>query len=127
ARQRLLEHASPEIRRRAGQSFTDPVDPDRNKVVSAYGSAMRLQGNRARGQQVFARACAACHRLAGVGQPIGPDLATVRDKPPEWLLPALFDPNRAVDARYLGYVASTREGRVLAGVLAEEGGNSITP
>jgi putative heme-binding domain-containing protein len=57
---------------------------------------------------------------------VGPDLAGVRDKPAEWLLPALFDPNRAVDARYLSYVAVTREGRMLTGVLAEESGNSIT-
>src|SRR5262249_43671748 len=42
ARQRLLGDASPDIRRRAGRSFTDAVDPDRNKVVSAYGPAMHL-------------------------------------------------------------------------------------
>jgi putative heme-binding domain-containing protein len=125
-RQRLLGDASPDICRRAGQSFTDAVDPDRNRVVVAYDPAMRLEGDPGRGRQVFARVCAACHRLAGVGQAIGPDLAMVRDKPPEWLLPALFDPNRAVDARYLRYVASTRDGRVLLGILAEEGGTSIT-
>ncbi|HZW29456.1 MAG TPA: PVC-type heme-binding CxxCH protein, partial [Isosphaeraceae bacterium] len=126
ARQRLLGDASPDIRRRAGQFFTDVVDADRNKVVSAYGPALGLPGDPGRGRRVFARACAGCHRLAGVGQAIGPDLAMVRDKPSEWLLPALFDPNRAVDARYLSYLASTRDGRVLMGILAEEGGNSIT-
>jgi putative heme-binding domain-containing protein len=60
-----------------------------------------------------------------VGQAVGPDLATVRDKPPEWFLPALFDPNRAVDARYLNYLAVTKEGKVAEGVLAEEAGNSL--
>jgi putative membrane-bound dehydrogenase-like protein len=126
ARERLLGDASPEIRRRAGHSFNDTVNPDRNKVVSAYASALRISANAGRGRQVFARVCAACHRLAGIGQAIGPDLAMVRDKPTEWLLPTLLDPNRAVDARYLNYVASTRDGKVLVGILAEEGGNSIT-
>jgi putative membrane-bound dehydrogenase-like protein len=126
ARQRLLELAPQEARRRAGALFADPLDPDRGRVVSAYEPATRLTGDPARGRQVFARTCAACHRLGGLGQAVGPDLKMVRDKPPEWFLPALFDPSRAVDARYLSYVAATREGRVFTGVLAEEAGNSIT-
>ena len=36
------------------------------------------------------------------------------------------DPSRAVDARYLGYVAATREGRVLTGVLAQEDNENLT-
>jgi putative membrane-bound dehydrogenase-like protein len=126
SRQRLVQHPSPEVRRRAARLFTDPVDPDREKVVAAYSSALRLKGDPGRGEKVFARHCATCHRLGGVGQVVGPDLAAVRDKPPEWFLPALLDPSRAVDARYLNYVAVTRGGKVFTGVLAEEGGNSIT-
>jgi putative heme-binding domain-containing protein len=126
ARQRLLEHSSAEVRDRVGQLFTDPVDPDRDRVVLAYQSALRLKGDSARGLRLFTKNCATCHRLGEVGQAVGPDLAMVRDKPPEWLLPALFDPSRAVDARYLNYTAITREGKVLTGVLSEEAGNSIT-
>ncbi len=50
----------------------------------------------------------------------------VRDKPPEWFLPALFDPSRAVEARYVNYVAVTEEGNVYSGVLSEEGGDRFT-
>ena len=50
----------------------------------------------------------------------------VRDKPPEWFLPALFDPNQAVEARYVNYLAVTKSGVTLTGVLSNESGNSIT-
>jgi putative membrane-bound dehydrogenase-like protein len=126
ARQRLREHPSQEVRRRADKLFKDPLDPNRNRVVMAYHKALGLKGDPVRGAAVFTRSCAACHRFGGVGQAGGPDLAVVRDKSAEWLLLALFDPNRAVDARYLSYVAVTREGRLLTGVLAEESGNTIT-
>jgi putative heme-binding domain-containing protein len=126
ARQRLLEHPAREVRERAGRVFRDVVSPDRAKVVAAYEPALRLKGEAARGVQLFAKNCATCHRLGDVGQPVGPDLAAVRDKPADWFLPALFDPSRAVDARYLNYVAVTKEGKILTGVLAEEGGNSLT-
>jgi putative membrane-bound dehydrogenase-like protein len=126
ARQRLLEHPSKGVRERAASLFTDLLDPDRNKVVLAYRAALRLEGDPGRGVRVFTKWCATCHRLGAVGNAVGPDLAMVRDKPPEWFLPALFDPSRAVDARFLNYVAVTREGKTFTGVLAEEGGNSIT-
>jgi putative heme-binding domain-containing protein len=126
ARQGLLQHPSAEVRTRARRVLTEPVDPDRDKVVSAYQAALRLGGRPSRGRAVFTRACANCHRLGSVGLAIGPDLAVVRDKPPDWFLPALFDPSRAVDARYLGYTVATRDGRILSGVLTEEAGDSLT-
>ena len=125
-RQRLVEHVLKAVRERAGKLFHDPVDPDRNKVIVAYQSALNLKGDPARGLQRFTKTCASCHRIGTVGQAVGPDLSMVREKPPEWFLPALFDPSRAVDARYLNYLATTQDGRTFAGVLAEEGGSSIT-
>jgi putative membrane-bound dehydrogenase-like protein len=125
-RQRLLQHPSKEVREQAGKLFTDLIDPDRNKVVLAYDAALRLKGDPASGLRIFTRTCAGCHRLGTVGQAVGPDLAMVRDKAPEWFLPALFDPNRAVEAQYINYQAVTRAGKIVTGVLAEESGNSIT-
>ncbi|MEX2558669.1 MAG: PVC-type heme-binding CxxCH protein [Pirellulales bacterium] len=125
-RQRLLEHPDEEVRAEAGRTFTDLVDPDRDKVVQAFQSALDLDGDADRGQKLFAKHCAACHLVGTVGAAVGPDLVMVRDKPAEWFLPALFDPSRAVDAKYLNYVAVTKDGKLHTGVLAEEGGNSIT-
>ena len=114
------------MRDRAGRLFTDLVNHDRDKVVTAYRTALDLKGDTNRGQRLFATHCATCHRLGTVGQVAGPDLASVRDKPAEWFLPAILDPSRAVESRYLSYVATRKDGRMFTGVLAEEAGNSIT-
>ncbi len=39
---------------------------------------------------------------------------------------AILDPNRAVDPKYQNYVVVTDDGRVLAGAIEEESGQSIT-
>src|SRR5262245_25440906 len=126
ARRWLQEHPSKRVRERASKVFTDLVDPDRNKVVLAYEPALRLKGDTGRGLALFTKHCATCHRLETVGQEVGPDLSAARDKPPEWFLPALFDPSRAVETRYLNYTAVTKQGRVFTGVLVEESGSSLT-
>ncbi|HVC99203.1 MAG TPA: PVC-type heme-binding CxxCH protein [Pirellulales bacterium] len=126
AQRRLLEHPIEEVRVKASQIFTDRVDEDRDKIVTAFADSLALTGDVSHGRQLFAKHCAACHRLGTTGQAVGPDLTMVRDKPPEWFLPALFDPSRAVEARYVHYVAVTEDGNVYSGVLIDEGGDRLT-
>jgi putative heme-binding domain-containing protein len=125
-RQRLLQHPSAAVRGQAARLFAGLVDPDRQKVVSAYQAALTKAGDPGRGLQVFIQHCAACHRVGDVGQAVGPDLAAIREKSPEWLLQAVFDPSRAVDAKYVNYLVRTRDGVVLSGVLSQESGQSVT-
>jgi putative membrane-bound dehydrogenase-like protein len=125
-RQRLLTHRSADVRRRAAKLFADAVNADRQKVLDSYQSALSLSGDAKHGAELFRKHCAACHQLGGVGNAVGPDLASLGDKSPEALLVAILDPNRAVEARYVGYTATTKSGRVVSGVLAAETGNSIT-
>jgi putative membrane-bound dehydrogenase-like protein len=125
-RQRLVQHRSSAVRERAAKLFAGSVNPDRQKVVEAHRSVLSLKGDSTRGRQLFTKTCAACHQLAGIGQAVGPDLASVGDKSPEGLLIAILDPNRAVEARYVAYLAETKDGRTLTGLLASETGTSIT-
>jgi putative membrane-bound dehydrogenase-like protein len=125
-RQRLLQHRAAAIRSRAGKVLAGALDPDRAKVVAAYRPALALAGDASRGRQLFTKTCATCHQLAGIGNQVGPDLASVGDKSPEGLLISILDPNRAVEARYLNYQAVLRDGRTFSGLLAGETGNSIT-
>jgi putative membrane-bound dehydrogenase-like protein len=125
-RQRLLTHRTADVRKRAAKLFADSVNADRQKVIDAYQSVLTLSGNVKRGAEVFRKQCAACHQLGGVGNVVGPDLASMGDKSPQALLIAVLDPNRAVEARYVGYTATTKSGRVYSGVLISETGNSIT-
>src|SRR5262249_42860787 len=109
-RQRLLEHKDPSIRARATKLLAGSVDPDRRKVGESTRPALKHAGDAARGAKVFAKNCAACHKPGDVGQQVGPDLASVGDKSPEGLLTAILDPNQAVEARYIGYTAVTKNG-----------------
>jgi putative membrane-bound dehydrogenase-like protein len=125
-RQRLLAHRDRAIRARAGKVFAGSVDPDRQKVVDSYAGALKLRGDPGKGRALFTKHCAACHRLGGEGHEVGPDLSALRDKSAEYLLIAVLDPNRAVEARYVSYQADLKDGRTLTGVLTAETGTSIT-
>ncbi|HKB02153.1 MAG TPA: PVC-type heme-binding CxxCH protein, partial [Gemmataceae bacterium] len=126
ARQRLLAHASPAVRERAGKLLAGGIDADREKVIAAYRPALTKAGDRERGKQIFTKACAACHKVGDVGKGLGPDLTALTDKSPEYLLTNVLDPNRAVEARYVAYTAQTADGRSLVGFLSAETATSIT-
>jgi putative heme-binding domain-containing protein len=126
ARQRLLAHVSPSIRERSAKLLAGGIDADREKVIAAYRPALTKAGDKDRGKQVFTKTCAACHKLGDIGTGLGPDLATLRDKSPDYLLVNLLDPNRAVEARYLAYTARTKDERTRVGFLANETATSIT-
>ena len=125
-RQRLVTHSSNAIREQAAKLLAGTINSDRQKVVDEYRKALMLTADRQRGAQVFAKTCAQCHRLQGVGHEVGPDLASLTDKSPEALLVAVLDPNRAVEAKFINYTAITSAGRSFTGLLAAETGNSIT-
>ena len=125
-RQRLFQHESEAIRGRANTVFAETVKPDRQKVIEAYQPALDMEGDASKGAQVFAKLCAACHRLGDVGNPVGPDLAALRDKSPEFLLVSILDPNRAMEAQFTNYAVQTKKGRVVSGIIRSETGGSVT-
>ncbi len=125
--QQLKSHPNAAVKKRAGEVFKQTIDADRAKVVAAYTSALQLKGDTKAGKAVFAKNCAACHKLDGVGNDVGANLlATLGNKSGEDLLTAVFDPNREVDPRYLTYQVGTADGRVLTGIVASESATSIT-
>ena len=125
-RQRLLTHADPAVRDRAAALLAETVNPDRQKVIDAYAAALTLKGDAAAGAQVFAKLCASCHRLGEAGNAVGPDLAALGNKSAESLLVHVLDPNRAVEARYTNYIAETRRGQTVSGIVVTETGSSVT-
>lgn len=125
-RQLVIEHASPAQRRRASELLASDAS-DRAALVTAHGKAIAgLEGDQVRGRAIFRATCAQCHRLDGEGTAVGPDLRALADKSIEALLVAILDPNRAVEARYIGYTALTTDGLLYSGVLADESATSVT-
>jgi putative heme-binding domain-containing protein len=125
-RQRLIQHKDSQIRETAEKIFAAASNRDRGKVVDTYWLQMPAKADAARGAKLFAKSCATCHQFGGVGQQVGPDLASVGDKSPQGLLTAILDPNRAVESRYINYVAITKAGKTYNGILASETSTGIT-
>lgn len=125
-RQRLLMHSDAGIRKRAEMLLAGATNPDRLKVLDSYREATKLAGDVQRGQALFTKACSACHKLGTIGQPVGPDLAALANKSPQFLLQEILDPNRNVDSRFVQYTAVLQDGRIMVGLLANESANSLT-
>jgi putative membrane-bound dehydrogenase-like protein len=125
-RQRLLQSKSVEIRDRAFKLFADVILPNRQKVIDSYSAALTITGDTARGKDVFAKTCSTCHKIGDVGHSVGPDLASMADQSAEALLIAIVDPNRAVEPKFTNYVADTKSGLNLSGILSAETSSSVT-
>ncbi len=125
-RQRLLQHKDAQVRAAAAKIFDAASNPERGKVVDLYWLQLPDKTDAARGAKLFAKSCATCHKLGGVGQDVGPDLASVGDKSVQGLLTAILDPNRAVESRYINYSATTKAGLTHTGILQSETSTSIT-
>src|SRR5205807_7907841 len=67
-----------------------------------------------------------CRRVAGVGIDVGPDIAATRTKTLAALLNDILVPNQAIDNNYINYLVSTKDGRILTGMLAAETATSVT-
>ncbi|MEX0585103.1 MAG: c-type cytochrome, partial [Pirellulales bacterium] len=127
ARIKLLQsHANAKLAERAKKVFASVQISKRNEVIDAYRSALAMPGDRARGQAVFKKICAACHKLEGQGHEIGPNLATMLSRGPEAILVNVLDPNREVNPQYVNYVLVTGDGRSLTGMIAAETATSVT-
>ena len=126
SRQILLSHKDQKLREQATKLLAASVDSNRTKVVEAYASVSSMKGNVETGHQLFVKRCSVCHQLNNEGKPIGPDLSALTDKSPRTLLTAILDPNRAIESKYVSYLAVTVNGLTFNGLLAAESGESIT-
>ena len=103
-----------------------PTTADRAKVIADYAQVAGLKGDAARGHTLFQQQCAICHRMRGEGQDIGPDLGMTADKPLDWLLTAIFDPNAAIEPRYQAQTLKLKSGAEFTGIVAAETANNLT-
>lgn len=83
-------------------------------------------GDAAHGKPLVEKHCLNCHQLFGEGAKIGPDLTAVDRKNLEVLLPNIFDPSAIIREGYQQYNVLTRDGRLLAGLLAENTPDRVT-
>ncbi|MEM7203937.1 MAG: c-type cytochrome [Planctomycetota bacterium] len=82
-----------------------------------------------RGQGLFvATSCATCHRFAGVGGSVGPDLTSVGNTfSVPALLEAIVDPSRVISDQYGSSIVMRRDGSSVFGLVVEgaDGGLAV--
>lgn len=98
---------------------------NREDVIRKFMPALQLAGEGARGGAIFAQACAACHQLAGQGQPVGPDLSEVGQRAFEVLLVDILDPNRQVPPDFQSYRLVRAGGAVENGLIVSESATAV--
>lgn len=115
------------VKQLATKLFSGSAPGPRKEVIEKYKPALSLRGDAARGREVFEKHCIACHRAGDFGAgSAGPNLATVRAWNPEQVLINILDPNREVAPNFIAYNVVTTEGRVINGLIADDGVTSLT-
>jgi len=122
----LLKHNQPNIRVLADKLLRDNLPAERQEVMRKYQDALTMKGDAKRGQEIFKKNCATCHRVAALGIDVGPDIADTRTKTLSALLTDILVPNQAIDNNYVNYVLSTKDGKTLTGIVVAETASSLT-
>jgi len=82
--------------------------------------------DRAHGRVLFARACASCHVLFGVGRLLGPDLTGSDRRTVASLLENIVDPGASVAAGFRAETFLLDDGRAVTGVVTAAGERTLT-
>lgn len=122
-RRQLIMHSDPAIRDQA-RPLLEQGAGEREQVLKRYEAALDRKADAARGREVFKSVCVKCHRFAGMGAEVGPDLATVRNQPKKILLEDILLPNKSISQGYEAYVVETTSG-TLDGVLHAQTSTTI--
>ncbi|MEX0978069.1 MAG: HEAT repeat domain-containing protein, partial [Pirellulales bacterium] len=83
-------------------------------------------GDVSAGKGLFAKHCGTCHKLFGEGNQVGPELTHANRKNIAELLTTIVDPSAMVRREYQNFLVQTTDGRVLTGLLVEQGAGSLT-
>lgn len=123
----MMRHTNAAIRDRAKILFAPDAPGPRQAVITEYEAKLpSLKADAMRGQSVFERECATCHRLANKGQDVGPSLETIRHHAVKQVLTNILDPNREVSPQYVEYIVVTKDGRTATGIIRSETATSVT-
>ncbi|MDQ3013219.1 MAG: HEAT repeat domain-containing protein, partial [Acidobacteriota bacterium] len=122
---KLYDHPDKEVANRARLFFKQETD-ERAAVVASFNDALKLTGDVNRGRDLFASTCAKCH-IPQTGRPrVGADLSGINNKTKEELLNSILNPSASIEARFVNYIVSTRDGRIEDGILANETPGAVT-
>ena len=101
-------------------------NPRRERIVDQVRRSIRnTPGDPSAGTAVFNKLCAQCHKIYGAGQEVGPDLTSNGRNDFNQLVSNVFDPSLVIGPGYQATTLATTDGRVLTGLLAEDGKDRV--
>lgn len=124
--QLLLKSPDEKTRARAAKLFGGAAVSKRADVIKKYEKALDLKGDALKGKAIFKEHCAACHKLESVGENVGPDLASIKNRGTESVLANIIDPNREVLPQYYSYLLITGDDTIISGMISAETANTVT-
>ena len=124
--QLLLKSPDEKVAARAAKLLGGTAPSKRQDVIKKYEKALDLKGDAVKGKMIFKESCAACHKLEGVGEAVGADLASIKNRGAESVLTNIIDPNREVLPQYYSYLLTTDEDVIISGMIAAETANTVT-
>jgi len=108
-------------------AITPPKGPGQAWTVetaSKHSNGGQLRNaNYENGRSLFhAVGCGACHRMAGYGGDIGPDVTSIRNKfDVAYVLESILDPSKVISDQYGSSMVTTKSGAVHTGLVVERG------
>lgn len=103
---------------------------DKKQEIEKYRQIYRAGGSQPgdaiRGRAVFARTCQQCHVLFDVGGTVGPDITGSARADLNYILETVVDPNAVIPNDYRGTTVTTKDDRVITGVVKKDDAGGIT-
>jgi putative heme-binding domain-containing protein len=91
---------------------------------------LAMKGDAARGKALFFNnpnmQCKNCHRIAGTGNTLGPDLTQIGKKLDRArILESILEPSKSIDPQYVAYLVETKDGLVQTGLIVEKSAKEL--
>jgi putative membrane-bound dehydrogenase-like protein len=101
---------------------------DRIKLINQYRKQLAALEPRdpALGRAIFAKTCAQCHTLFGIGGTVGPELTGSNRANLDYLLENILDPSAVIPKDYAVTRLELKDGRVLTGIVKAETPRALT-
>jgi putative heme-binding domain-containing protein len=103
-----------------------PEDDARQRLINDRRRAYaRFGGDAAAGARVFEKNCAACHKLANVGNVVGPQLDGIASRGFERLCEDILAPNRNVDILFVRTNYFMKSGDIVSALFRRNEGETV--
>jgi putative heme-binding domain-containing protein len=94
-------------------------------IAQRKNDYLKSSGSHAAGIELFQKNCAACHQIGGKGEQVGPNLDGIGGRGLDRLVEDILAPNRNVDVAFRSTNITTKDGKVLSGLIKRTEGAAL--